>query len=181
MARAVLLEKVTSPRDHETRLLVSGLFQKGISSLTLLPSFPLRNLPHSVAPGYGEETAMGNVRSIDRRSEARVPAELGVTIWGVDTKGDRFLQEARAREISLSGALLTGLDVELRSGDVVGILYANRKARFRVIWVHHIGATPKLHAAVHRIEPDLCPWQALLAEEGSISKAPAHTDRPEKS
>jgi hypothetical protein len=123
---------------------------------------------------------MGIVRSIDRRSETRAPAELGVTIWGVDTKGDRFLQEARAREISLSGALLTGLDVELRSGDVVGILYANRKARFRVVWVSYIGKTSKLHAAVHRIEPDLCPWQALLAEEGSISKGPAHPDSPEK-
>ncbi len=84
---------------------------------------------------------MGIVHSIDRRSETRAPAELGVTIWGVDTKGDRFLQEARAREISLSGALLTGLDVELRSGDVVGILYANRKARFRVVWVSYIGTT----------------------------------------
>ena len=90
------------------------------------------------------------------------------------------MQEARAREISLSGALLTGLDVELRSGDVVGILYANRKARFRVVWVSYIGKTSKLHAAVHRIEPDLCPWQALLAEEGSISKGPAHPDSPEK-
>lgn len=123
---------------------------------------------------------MGIVRSIDRRNEARTPAELGVTIWGVDTRGERFLQEARAREVSLSGALLTGLDVELRSGDVVGILYANRKARFRVVWVRYIGTTSKLHAAVHRIEPDVCPWQALLAEEGSVPKAPAHPESPNK-
>jgi len=56
-------------------------------------------------------------------------------VWGVNTEGERFLQEAHARELSLSGALLTGLDADLRSGDVVGILYGKRKARYRVVWI----------------------------------------------
>lgn len=85
-------------------------------------------------------------------------------VWGVDTRGDRFLQEARAREISLSGALLSGLAVELRSGDVVGILYKDRKARYRVIWVRHSDGEQKVQAAIQRIDPDVCPWQELLEE-----------------
>jgi len=101
----------------------------------------------------------------DRRHEPRIEADLVLTIWGVDTRGDRFLQEARARNISLSGALLSGLDAELRSGDVIGILYAGKKARFRVVWVRESGNSQKVQAAVHRISPDECPWKDLLAEE----------------
>jgi hypothetical protein len=77
---------------------------------------------------------MGIVRSFDRRQEPRWPANLQVMVWGVDTQGERFLQEAHAREVSLSGALLAGLDADLRSGDVIGVLYGKKKARYRVVW-----------------------------------------------
>jgi len=75
------------------------------------------------------------------------------------------MQEVRARDISLSGALLSGLDAELRSGDVIGILYAGKKARYRVVWVREGESSQKIQAAVHRIAPDACPWQELLLEE----------------
>src|ERR1017187_11041060 len=118
---------------------------------------------------------MGNLRSINgrsidgtsehRRCEPRTDLDLGLTVWGVDTRRDRFLQETRARDISLSGALLVGLDAELRSGDVIGILYAGKKARYRVVWVRQSGTDHKVQAAVHRIAPDECPWKDLLDEE----------------
>jgi hypothetical protein len=108
---------------------------------------------------------MGSLRTIDRRREPRTDVDLTLTVWGVDSRGDRFLQEARAREISLSGALLSGLDAELRSGDVIGILYAKKKARYRVVWVRESGNGLKLQAAVHRVAPDECPWKNLLVEE----------------
>jgi hypothetical protein len=60
---------------------------------------------------------------MDRRRESRTAVDLVVMAWGVDTEGERFLQEAHAREISLRGALLSGLDADLRSGDVIGVLY----------------------------------------------------------
>lgn len=107
---------------------------------------------------------MAILRSIDRRQESRLDAAIPVTVWGVDVRGERFLQEARARNISLSGALLSGLDAELRSGDVIGILQAGKKARFRVIWVRYGDIHSKIQAAVHRIEPDECPWKELLSE-----------------
>jgi len=100
---------------------------------------------------------------LDRR-ETRTGADLGLTVWGVDAQGVRFLQEVRARDISLSGALLSGLDTDLSSGDVIGILYAGRKARFRIVWVRYDGAGHKMQAAVHRLEADACPWKDLLPE-----------------
>jgi hypothetical protein len=107
----------------------------------------------------------------DRRREPRTDIDLGLTVWGVDTRGGHFLQEVRAREVSLSGALIVGLDAELRSGDVVGILYAGKKARYRVVWVRLSGTGDKVLAAVHRLAPDECPWKDLLAEEHPESEA----------
>jgi hypothetical protein len=112
---------------------------------------------------------MGTLRTIDgpgkdRRRETRSDVDVDVTVWGVDTRGDRFLQEARARDISLSGALLWGLDSELRSGDVIGVLYAGKKARYRVVWVRQSGNSQKVQAAIHRFADDECPWKELLTE-----------------
>jgi hypothetical protein len=100
----------------------------------------------------------------DRRREPRIKAELPIQVWGVDTWGKRFLQQAHARDISLSGALVSGLDSELRSGDVIGILYAGKQARYRVVWVRHSESADKVQAAVHRFAVDECPWKELLVE-----------------
>jgi len=108
---------------------------------------------------------MATIRTIDRRREERCLADLPLVVWGVDMQGERFVQHARARDISLSGAMLTGLEEDLRSGDVVGVLYAGKKARFRVVWVRYDGAGEKMQVAVRRIAPDACPWQDLLPEE----------------
>jgi len=105
---------------------------------------------------------MGIVRNFDRRREPRTPTDLLVMVWGMDTKGERFLQEARAREISLSGALLSGLDADLRSGDVVGLFYGKKKARFRVVWVRYDENGDKMLVAVHRMQADECPWEHEL-------------------
>ncbi len=109
---------------------------------------------------------MGILRSIDRRREQRTVREFPLMVWGVDCKGERFLQEARARDISLCGALLTGLDADLKSGDVIGILFGKKKARYRVVWVRYDGAGDKMLVAVHRVESDACPWLDLLVEAG---------------
>jgi hypothetical protein len=105
--------------------------------------------------------------SADRRSERRTQSQVELLVWGIDTAGDRFVERARAENISASGALLTGLKAALRSGDVVGVLYAGRKARFRVVWVRYDGIDAPMRAAVHRIEPDVCPWLDLLANDQS--------------
>ena len=104
-------------------------------------------------------------KNIDRRREPRLEVDLALMVWGVDTKGERFLQEVRARDISLNGAMLSGLTADLRSGDVVGILYAGRKARYRVVWIRYDAGGDRLQAAVHRVTPDECPWLDLLSDE----------------
>jgi len=115
---------------------------------------------------------------IERRHELRTLVNVTLLIWGVDTRGERFLQEVRAHDVSLRGALLSGVDTEVRSGDVIGILYAGRKARFRVVWVRYDGSGDKMQAAVHRLEADPCPWPELLVESVRAGDSPLSTQAP---
>ena len=115
---------------------------------------------------------MALIHTIDRRHERRSEADLAILVWGVDTRGERFVQEVRAREVSLSGALISGLDADLRSGDVIGVLYSGRKARYRVVWVRWTGDPHKTQAAVQRIEPDACPWPELVSRQQPTCSTP---------
>ena len=121
---------------------------------------------------YGGRT-MGMLHRIDRRSESRTPIDLPLQVWGVDIKGERFLQTARARDISLSGALLSGLEIDLRSGDVIGVLYAGKTARFRVIWLRYDGDGDRMLVALHRVAADACPWQDLLTSDAGSESSSA--------
>ena len=121
---------------------------------------------------------MGIMRSFDRRQEPRWPANLQVMVWGVDIQGERFLQEAQARDISLSGALLTGLDADLKSGDVIGILYGKKKARYRVVWIRYDAGGEKMQVAVHRMSADECPWRELLNESEEVGRSQSSAQLP---
>lgn len=81
------------------------------------------------------------------------------------------MQEAQARDISLSGALLSGIDADLRSGDVIGVLCGKKKARFRVVWTRYDDDGDRMQVAIHRMEAEECPWAELLNEEAGTTSA----------
>lgn len=105
----------------------------------------------------------GAVRLIERRQESRISSDLQLEVWGIDAQGEPFHQFAQACDISLGGALLS-IEVELRSGDLIGVLFRGRKARYRVVWVSRFGKDndKKIRAAVQRVSADECPWRSLL-------------------
>jgi PilZ domain len=105
---------------------------------------------------------------IERRQESRTRIDLQLEVWGTDARGESFQQIAHARDISLRGALLS-LDGELRSSDLIGILYAGRKARYRVVWVSGSGSGRTFQAAVHRVAVDECPWKSLFSESPVVT------------
>lgn len=71
----------------------------------------------------------------DNRRDPRSAVELTVQVCGIDADGKRFEQAAAAKNISMRGALLVGLQQTLRSGDVIKIQHGGGSARFRVVWV----------------------------------------------
>src|SRR6202049_3533198 len=88
---------------------------------------------------------------VERRQEPRAQTDLAVQISGRDANGMSFRQSATARSISNSGALLSGLFQEIRSGDLLWVEYQQRKARFRIVWVRDSRSERKTQAAVQRI------------------------------
>src|SRR5580700_7561380 len=101
----------------------------------------------------------------EQRPDPRVQANLSVRIWGMAASGQTFSQHVHARNISGSGALLSGLDHELKVGDVIGVQYAERKSRCRVIWVMDGGPVQKVQAGVQIVADQDCPWKSELTPE----------------
>jgi hypothetical protein len=106
---------------------------------------------------------------VERRRETRIQVELPVRIWGFTAQHVQFVQDAIARNISASGALLSGIDHELRSGDLIGIQYGEKRARFKVVWVRDSGTRHKTQAAVHRMEGEECPWEQDLPQTIAVN------------
>jgi hypothetical protein len=100
--------------------------------------------------------------------EPRVEVNLTVRIWGMDADGRPFIQNVYAQNISEHGAKLSGIAQALKVGDVIGVQFADKKARCKVIWVIEAGHLQKIQAGVQVLEGQPSPWQ----EEA------AHGDKP---
>jgi len=109
----------------------------------------------------------------DRRQDARIQVELPVHIWGVDAKGSRYSQKATARTISFGGALVSGIEMGLRPGDLIGIQHGEKQARFRVVWARDSGGPEKNQAAVQRLDGSECPWKETLDKLSAAAKTVA--------
>lgn len=101
---------------------------------------------------------------IGRRREPRVQADISVQVWGTDARGEQFCQVAVATNVSQSGALLSGIERDLRNGDLIGITCDGIEGRFRVIWGRESGGFQKIRVAVQKLAGDPCPWKDLLLQ-----------------
>lgn len=171
--RSTVMEELSLRRRSQF-----GSSRCGINLRSLRAKCWRSDLYAPIISNYREETDMGIIHRIDRRTEPRTKVDFEVTVWGVDTRGERFLQQAHVRDISLSGALLSGIDTDLRCGDVIGILYLGRKARYRVIWIRYDDLGDKIQAAIHRVAPDQCPWIELLGSDEVASQQPQEAEVP---
>lgn len=101
---------------------------------------------------------------MERRREPRLVEDLPIRIWAVDEHGGWFTQFAVAHNISRNGALLMGLEQELRCGDLILVQYCSVKARYRIVWLRDSGGPYRIQAAVQRLEEEKCPWEEVLVE-----------------
>ena len=90
--------------------------------------------------------------------------------------GQTFTQYVRARNISSSGALFSGLEQELKVGDVIGVQYGDRKSRCKIIWVMDGGPVQKVQAGVQIVTDQDCPWKNELSPE-QIAPTPEPNNR----
>ena len=93
-----------------------------------------------------------------KQPESRITVDLPVRMWGMSAEGRPFSQHARAQNISSEGALLSGVENELKVGDVIGVQCDDKKTRCTVIWVMNTGPIKKNQVGVKLLADQECPW-----------------------
>jgi hypothetical protein len=106
---------------------------------------------------------------MERRKEPRTRLSLPVTVSGTDAEGERFTMNVRATSLSRSGALLRGIEAELRCGDLLAVEYEGRRADFRIVWVLNLGKHRSADVAVHQPGGQACPWEGVLSGELALA------------
>lgn len=103
----------------------------------------------------------------EHQSEPRLTVDLPVRVWGMTAEGRPFSQHARAQNISSEGALISGVENELKVGDVVGVQCEERKTRCTVIWAMNTGLIKKNQVGVKLVSGQECPWKSYLPLDGA--------------
>jgi hypothetical protein len=103
----------------------------------------------------------------ENQTEPRLTVDLPVRIWGMSADGRPFSQHARAQNISSEGALIAGVDSELKVGDIIGVQCDEKKTRCTVVWVMNAGAVKKNQVGVKLVTDQECPWKVYLPMEGA--------------
>ena len=96
------------------------------------------------------------------RPEERVPVNLEMRVWGMAADGRAFSQHARARNISVAGALLCEIEHDLKIGDTIGVQAGEKKVRCKVVWATNTRSVQKIQVGVQLLSKLECPWIALL-------------------
>ena len=81
----------------------------------------------------------------------------------MDSDGKPFFQSATAGSLSSEGAQLSHITHSLKIGDVIGIQYGDRKARFEVIWVKPALVPERSNVGVAILAPQTAPWEEVTA------------------
>lgn len=103
----------------------------------------------------------------DKPVEPRITVDLPVRVYGMSAEGKAFSQAAHAQNISSDGALISGIDSELKVGDVIGVQCDDKKARCSVVWVMNTGAIKKNQVGVKLLNGQECPWKGYIPIEGA--------------
>ncbi|MGB9236382.1 MAG: PilZ domain-containing protein [Terriglobales bacterium] len=103
----------------------------------------------------------------EHQAEPRLTVDLPVRVWGMNAEGRAFSQHARAQNISTEGALLTGVECELKVGDVIGVQCDEKKARCTVIWAMNTGLIKKNQVGIKLLTDQECPWKSYLPLHGA--------------
>ena len=113
----------------------------------------------------------------DQPVEPRVTVDLPVRVYGMSAEGRAFNQSARAQNISSEGALLSGVECEVKVGEVIGVQCDEKKARCSVVWVMNVGAIKKNQVGIKLLDGQECPWKSYLPIEGATIAVAATNKR----
>lgn len=143
----------------------------------LVRSNPKVPLPLIVPNRYPTRYDCAN--SMEKRPETRITTDIPVRVWGMDSDGKPFFQNAIASNLSSEGALLAKLHHTLKQGEIIGIQYGDKKARFQLKWIKAVGAPKKFEAGVQILAGQTVPWADVAGKDKPAAK-PSHRSGGEK-
>jgi len=89
----------------------------------------------------------------------------------MDADGRPFFQNVNATNISSDGATFSGISHPLKAGDVIGVQYAEKKVRCKVIWVVDSGVERQIEAGIEILPGQKSPWLELTKPQKSGAAA----------
>ena len=114
----------------------------------------------------------------DQQTEPRLSVDLPVRVWGMTAQGRPFSQSAHALDISSEGASISGVESELKVGDVIGVQFDGEKTRCSVISVLNAGPVKKHQVEIKLLAAQECPWKSYLPLNGAtVAIAPPNARR----
>src|ERR1017187_2712820 len=114
----------------------------------------------------------------DQQTEPCLRVDLPVRVWGMTAAGRPFCQSAHALNISSEGALLSGIESELKVGDVIGVQFEEKKIRCTVISAMNTCPVKKNQVEIELLVAQECPWKSYLPLDGAaVTIAPSNTRR----
>ena len=99
---------------------------------------------------------------MDRRRSPRIATLLPVRVWGIDAHSLPFMQLATVTNISATGAVVQGIQRQLRPGEVLEVQFAGEKAEYRVAWVGNCGTPRYGEVGLERVAEQPCIWNLNL-------------------
>ncbi len=115
------------------------------------------------------------------RKNPRVPKSLRVVVKGLDSRGHPFVQSAYTVDLSPEGARLDGVGFMTTPGQTIEVRRLWRKARFRVVWIGHVGTTESNHVGLFGLDADKNIWRLDFPtrQPAKLPKDPKTQDDPE--
>jgi hypothetical protein len=112
------------------------------------------------------------------RKKPRIPKTLRVIVKGTDPKGHPFAQSAYTVDLSQDGARLDGIGFLTSPCQTIVVRRRWRKARFRVVWIGHVGTSESNQVGVYRLQSERDIWRVELPETPAVPSP--QTSKPPK-
>lgn len=106
--------------------------------------------------------------------EQRTKVALRVRIFGTDASGHIFSDSVSTVNVSFEGAMLSGVSRTIKTGDVIGLSYGNKKARFQVRWVGKEGSAYEGNMGVQAVSPTGCIWDVPIEPKSGGAETPRY-------
>jgi hypothetical protein len=108
--------------------------------------------------------------SMEKRPEPRIAADIPVRVWGMDAEGKPFFQNAMASNLSSEGALLARIQHTLKQGEIIGVQYGDKKARFNIKWVRGVILLKTFEVGVQVLTGQVVPWAEVAGKDNPPAK-----------